>query len=598
MTITEQMLLADQELRKKLIKSFDAAASRKHEAFKAYECLKDKTENYVLDLLLKMFDVETVGEMQHAISNISIFRKVIDKLAKVYANGVKRTMPESEAEKKAREKKLLETQAANALPPPAPVEADNGTSPNPVPGRAPAPGEESPPGTPPAVPEPVEKTKAQIETEALEKLAELLDMNAAMKKANRYYRAFLNTLIYVRPMPVDDRWTLKVEVKPPFSYDVVEDEANPAIPIAVICSDYIPTRQTLYAFGDPARVGRTVGVVRDMPTPAMTNLSAASEEDPREFIWWTRNYHFTTNAKGEITSQGSPVNPIRELPFVNIAGEQDLSFWAEGGKDLVDTGIKINVDITNLKHISVNQGYGQMYMTGKNLPKSVKVGPNHCIQLTQEEGEPAPTVGFLNANPPLDALKNAIEMTTALMLTTNNLSTSGFSTSLQGGAAFASGVALMIDKSESNDDITEQAQIFVKKEPQVWKKIGLWLEVYRTKGLLIEELQSIAVPKKLESVQLKFPPAKPIMSESEHLDVLEKRKKSGFNTEVELIMRDDPSLSETEALEKLEKIKAEKKANAAAFGPPPGEMNGDQGKESDGKPGSNGDQSGNHPGVA
>src|SRR3954463_947712 len=86
--------LLNVEIRKKLIEEFCGTNNtrRKNEAFKAYECLKDKTSNYVMDLLLKQFDTETVVEMQYAISNISVLRKVISKLAKVYANGVKRTM--------------------------------------------------------------------------------------------------------------------------------------------------------------------------------------------------------------------------------------------------------------------------------------------------------------------------------------------------------------------------------------------------------------------------------------------------------------------------------------------------------------------------
>ncbi len=79
LTVSEDRILLDQNFRKGLIEDWAKGPNqvRKDEAFKAYECLKDRTINYVLDLLLRQFDEATVVEMQYAMSNISIFRKVI-----------------------------------------------------------------------------------------------------------------------------------------------------------------------------------------------------------------------------------------------------------------------------------------------------------------------------------------------------------------------------------------------------------------------------------------------------------------------------------------------------------------------------------------
>ncbi len=588
----EQKIATDAEYRKKLIEGWDKDTQRKDEAFKAYECLKDKTVNYVFDLLMKQFDFETVAEMQYAMSNVSILRKVIDKLAKVYANGVKRTMPAPEGSKPA----PLE------LPPPPPM-PDPNADPNAPP----------PPPEPPAPPKPKVLTQAEKDTALVEDAAEFFDMNAVMKKTNRYFRTFLNTLVYVKPMPVEDKFTIALEVKPPFSYDVVENPENKALPLAIVCSDYVPRRKTLYALGDAATAGRTLGVVRDVQPPGVEGLALtpSGQDDTRQFIWWTKGYHFTTNVKGEILPEytDGTDNPVGVLPFVNFAGEQDLGFWAEGGSDLVDAGIKINVMVSNVQHIGVIQGYGQLYMSGKNLPQVVKVGPTHCIKLPQEEGDPEPKIGFLTANPPLTELQALVEMGVALMLSTNNLSTSGFTTSLKGGnkSDLASGVALMIDKSESIEDVNEQSLIFVKKEPEVWVLIQKWLDVYKSQNSLIEELTSMELPEDMSALQLKFPSPKPIISESDELDVLKKRQDMGLNSEVEIMMRDDPSLSEEEAKAKIAIIQAERAANRAKFQYPtdadeslggpqaaaaPGGANGNQSQGGGGFQGKNGNQPG------
>jgi hypothetical protein len=591
------------ETRKALIDEFAGAPNqrRKAEAFKAYECLKDKTINYVYDLLTKQFEPDTVAEMQYAMTNVSILRKVIDKLAKVYANGVKRTMPEKESAKPQPLKKVT-------LPVGAPYEqgAEDQASLN---DKA-----STPPQDPNAVDDALETPAEQVasavspETQQIEDAAKYLDMNKQMKKTNRYFRTFKNCLVYVRPKQNEDQsFEIGIEVLPPHHYDVVESPLNAQEALAVIISDYVPTRKPLYAIGDAALAGRTgyrESHVVDAPiqnTPntgiVQTAQSGGSGEDKKTYIWWTKNFHFTTNSKGEVISGPDISNPVVKLPFVNFAGDQDNCYWAEGGSDLVDASIKINVDITNTKSIGVSQGYGQMYMTGKNLPKSIKVGPTHAVQIEYDKDtDPVPDIGFLSSNPPLGELQKLIEMQVALMLTTNNLSTSGFSLSLQGGKDFASGIALMIDKSESIDDVNEQAEVFIKKEPEVWVVARDWFKIYSGKGLLSDKAKVVKIPEAVAELNLQFPSPKQVVSEKEQIENLKARKDLGLNTEVELIMRDDPSLTEEEATEKLAKIKAEKMANmdnaVSAMMDQGGGDNGDQSQESGGV----GKQDGNNAG--
>lgn len=528
--LTEQDLL-DENIRSELIKGFQSQENecRKAEAFKAYECLKDKTIHYVLELLLKQFDIETVYEMQYAMTNISILRKVIDKLAKVYNNGVKRTLSGNEAA-----------------------------------------------------------------TQDIEEAAKYLDINCAMQKANKYFRTFKNTLVGVLPYPNEDGtlFDFEVKVKPPFHYDAVVNRDRPHDPLAYVFSDYYPARRTLYWLGDAGQAHHgNEGEVRKIKDPGLPK-GAYVDDEKREYVWWCKRYHFTTNGKGVIISDPAAIdNPILMNPWVNLAGDQDDEFWAKGGEDLVDTGIKINTLLTNMEHIGVSQGHGQLYMTGSNLPKSIKVGPNTCVQIEVKEGDPPATIGYLNANPQLAELKSNIEMLMAMMLTTNNLSTSGFSTSLDSGKDFASGIALMIDKSESVEDINEQSKIFIEKEPDIWEIASAWLETYRSLGLLSEEAaqMNLPPPAEMDKLQVQFPSPRLIMTESEQLDVLQKRKDMGLNTMVEILMRDDPSLTTEMAQAKLAQIEEEKAQRMESM---TGGLGGNQGQESNGVSGQDGNGAG------
>ena len=89
MRIKKQEELLDQTVRKQIITEILQPENqwRKHKAYKRYQCYKDNTKRYVVENMLSQFDLQTVIEMRYSISNISIAKKIVDKLARVYSNG-------------------------------------------------------------------------------------------------------------------------------------------------------------------------------------------------------------------------------------------------------------------------------------------------------------------------------------------------------------------------------------------------------------------------------------------------------------------------------------------------------------------------------
>ena len=471
------------DIRRAIIKEIQSEENqqRKDEAFKRFECLKDQTAPYITAELEKQFSAKTVEEMSYAMSNISFVRKVSEKLARVYSNGVTRTIEGSD-----------------------------------------------------------EATKS------LQSVAKVLGVDTTQKKTNRFLKVQRNLLAWVRPYPVDDKWSLKVEPMQPYLYDVVENFYNREKPLVIILSDYKKEQSGVTNKGD-----NKDQKIADTP----------SDEKIEHIVWWSRKYHFTTDQHGQIISQGEDdqgVNPIGELPFINYALDQDGSFWAIGGNDLIDGHIMLNCMMTHINHIAVSQGYGQLVMSGSGLPKEVITGPTKAILLEKEDPQaPNADVKFINANPQLAELLKIFEAYVALLLTTNNLSTTGISANLQSGASVASGIALVIDKAESMEDVQDQAQIFHDNEPHMWRIIAKWLSVYGSKQLLVDELKDFKLPEKF-SLNLKFGAQTPIMTEKEKLENIKLREELGINTMIELIKIDDPSLTDEQADAKLKKILEEK----------------------------------------
>lgn len=505
MRIQKETELLKPEVLKELVKDIEGVANktRKFNSYRRYQCYKDKTHHYVYDMLLRQFDAITVDQMRYSLSNISIVKKVIDKLARVYSNGVERS-----------------------------IKGDD------------------------------------TATETLNKICKALDLDTNLKKTNRYLKLEKNIALFVKPCPVIDgakeQWGVKIEPLLPHLYDAVEDYYDRTRPMAIILSDYEPpyTKLSESDFNRgpvPLTIPNGEGQVANGVDEKLADAAADQKSNDLEkrYILWSKNYHFTFKATGEIIpdqNNTSNVNPLKVFNMINFAIDQDGSYWAEGGEDLVDGAILINSLVTHTTHVGITQGYGQFYMTGEGLPKTIKIGPSNAIIAEYKKDEQAePKMGFLSANPQLDSLRSLIEMYIALYLTTNNLSTSGVATQLSNGGDAASGIALIIDKSESLEDVQDQRQIFLDKEPDILEAINTVLKTYQAN--LIDKLKGLILPDGFkENLMIKFNDQQPIISEKEKLEVMKLRKDLGIDSLISLFMKDDPTLSEKDAEAKLLKI--------------------------------------------
>jgi hypothetical protein len=526
MILSKEEQLLDPAIRKAIIQEINGSENkaRKSEMYKRYQCYKDQTKIYVRNQLLRQFDSNSVNEMEYALSNLGLVRKVIDKLARVYKYGVDRNF------------------------------ADGG------------------------------------EDDSIDTVEKELDVDANMKKTNRFFKLFKNTSLYIRPMPLEDgKLAPKLTPMAPYLYDVIELSGEREKALAYILSDYKPELNEMMGIrpNTDGRVG-SVGTQVRASGDNIDQIIADSQGDEHsgQYVWWTNGLHFVTDEHGNIISENTE-NEIGELPFVNYAEDQDGSFWAIGGDDLTDGGILVNSMITNINHIAITQGYGQLVVTGKDIPKTIKVGPNKAVRLTHEGEDPVPTFEFKSANPPLDQLRALVEMYVALLLTTNNLSTSGVSSNLNGGGSFPSGIAMMLDKAESMEDVEDQRQVFLDNEPHVWRIIGKWLNLLGSRKELPEELSGVSIPEDKE-ISVQFEKPKAIETEKERLEVLKLKKDMGLVSMLDMI-KDEYDLNDEDAEKKLKAILEEKIKRMEMF------TNDNKGQQSNIEPNDSADRLGSQP---
>lgn len=529
MKIQREDQILDIDYRKRVIKDIQGQENqfRKSEDLRRYRIYKDQTRVEVMrSLQRERLQEQTLALMQNRSANISIGRKIVDKLARCYVGGVERKVVDDKGE------------------------------------------------------------VVKEEQDKYDSLTKMIEANQKMKKSDRYRQLYKNAALQLVPErsfreSTDEKkkFSVRLKVRPPFEYDVIEDSVNNEVPRVFILSDFTDDTlrhsraATLPSSGLRSRILDSTGErfsVRDafLGGDNMDQTIADSPADrgagKKEYIWWSDAYHFTTNEKGEILQDLSPedfANPIGRLPFINVAEDQEGNFWAQGGDDLIDGSILVNVMLTDYISIANIQGYGQMVIKGLNLPDNIEGGPHKAIQLKVQDPEDPADVYFANANSPLESLAQMIFQYVAFMLSSNNLSVTTISGDINVNN-FASGISRMIENAEAIMAIEDKQKMFQDAERKLHEILVAWQNYLFDKGELEEKYEKIGKLKEDLNVRVKFMDPKPVITEQEKLNNLKIRKELGLNELFELVMIDNPDLNEDDAKEKVARLVEEKMKKA------------------------------------
>lgn len=512
----KQVIFSDEQIlnesfRRGIIKEIEGDENRQRKAManRRFEIFRDQVKKYVMQRLRAQgFKEDTIAIMLQRAANISICKKIVKKKARAYSNGVDRSIP-----------------------------GDEGG------------------------------------TLAVQELADMLGVSQQFKKGDEYRNLTRNATMFIHPLmeyqeegydgTSRGRYGMCVRTLHPHLYDVIPDAQNREKARCLILSEYpagnpYPLVGAATWDGSP-RTGYNSNIQSGDgvdQTIANSRADSGARPDERQYIWWTGKYHLTTDCEGALIASRSPAdlrNPIQQLPFVNLAMDQDGEFWGEGGEDVIDGSILINVFMTDAAAILNMQGWGQPVLKGENLKGgNYPVGPQVMMELSYKNDQPEPKYEIVSTDPHTDMWLRIMEVYIALLLTTNNLSPRNISGKLD-TSSVASGIAKMIDESESIDDITESQNYFIHREKEFWEIISEWLNAFRSAESLIPELETLPEFDGSE-VNVKFKQGGIVLSEKEKLDIIELRKKLGINTMIELLKMDDPSLTDADAEKKLAAI--------------------------------------------
>lgn len=411
-------LVAEEEIlelrvRKKIIDEITGPenVARKNEALKRYDIYRDNTVKWVIEKLSKEgLKAETLEQMSNRAANVSICRKIVNKLARCYVGGVQRT---SDGE-------------AN-----------------------------------------------QLALDSITKLLELDSKMKKADKYRELFKNAMIQIVPELVGESDEKvpkHKLKMKVMAPWQYDVVENWRDHELPRVVILSDFTERNRGIPTSGTPALSDGRDQAIADNPEDQGAGCKRKFIWWSGKYHFTTDDKGTIINE----LSPDDRLNPIQMLPFVKVSEDQDGEFWAKGGEDLIDGSILVNTLLTDMFSLAYIQGWGQMVVIGDNIPELLTGGPHNAIVIAPNPSSTVqPKVEFVSANPPLDMWMKSVEQYVALILSTNNLSPSNLSAKLD-ASTFPSGVSMLIEQSEATGNVEDKQKVFQDVEQSSGEIIEAW----------------------------------------------------------------------------------------------------------------------------
>lgn len=406
--------------------------ARKNESVKRFDIYKKRQAQYIKEQLIREYSQRTVSDMR-VISSINLGPRIIDKMASLYSDEPKRMFTRSSGQQ-----------------------------------------------------------LSENETRQINELYKAMGIDEIMKKSNRYFK--LQQQAAIQLIPRDGKVSARVLM--PHHYDVIPDDGNPEHAMGYVVSVY--DRSLLYNQQSALSGGGENSNYINPQVSDGINQMIADQDDPlgragMRFIWWTAEWNFVTDGWGNLiggsgdrmevrTVQDLSLieNPIKMLPFIDIACGKDFEFWVRQGNDTIDFTLDFSVLLSDTAEINKRQGYSQAIVYSEEAPKDMVVGPNRVLHIKQNpDKELQPRFEWSNPQPDMQAALSLLETYLSLFLTSQGLdpkTVTGKGETLKFNSGFERLLA-MIDMFEASKD---DMSLYRRVEQETLKITAAWSNLFQT----------------------------------------------------------------------------------------------------------------------
>lgn len=367
-------------------------------------------------------------------------------------------------------------------------------------------------------------------------------------KSNSYYKLQHQNLLQV----ILKDGKLEMRVLLPHHYDVVPSATDPEKAEVYIISAFDRNDYSQFSSEKATSNNYVTGTYFDN-----ANASIADREDYKgsleRYVVWSNEYNFIMDGDGNILSEDVS-NAIGILPFVDVSGDKDFEYFVRRGSTDVDFTIQYNAAISDLANTVRMQNYSQAVVSGPAdmLPTEINVGPTTVIRLPVDANNPVPTqFQFVSPSPDIGGSIAFIELLMANYLSSKGIESSVI-TAKEGSKTYASGIERMLAMIDKLEASKFDYALYEHVEQRLFEIIKVWLAYYSNSDLL-DPKYNVSASIDDATMSVSFTAPKAIQTESERVDVIEKKLGLGLMDDVTAIM-ELYSVSEEQAVERLDKI--------------------------------------------
>ena len=278
---------------------------------------------------------------------------------------------------------------------------------------------------------------------------------------------------------------------------------------------------------------------------------------------WTDTQHVMVNL--ERTKQGvrfirqeidGNEERVNELGVIPAMFDQDGSEMERPALNpLSEQTITLNYIMSIIITGMAAQSFGQLVVSHpdhQTIPDTLQQGLFTFIKLPQVgEGAAPTTADYISPSPDLGSMMETYKLYALSILDEHGVKGGD---AIKGGAQeFSSGIDRLLSQMDTTEVIEMNQQSYAEKEQELFELFKAFYGLTGKASFTTEEI----------NVQYKKP--RPMQSDMELLDIIQKKLDAGLIEEWEKFIILDPNMSPEQARKKLEDINAEKEAKVGKF---------------------------------
>ena len=414
---------------------------------------------------------------------------------------------------------------------------------------------------------------SEAEYEQLQNLYKFAKADQKLRLANEYFKLNNDQIVF---QIIPRSGVIQMIPLLPHNFDAFPDEKDPSKAFCYVLNVF-DKYDEMNDLNSPAYKSKLRGTSTSVE-PDGINQPHADDEDYKalvdRFIFWTEDYHFITNGKGQIIddSEGDEIdvsNPIGTLPFVDISAEKDNEFFRRYGSADTDFAVEFGAALSDLVNTVKLQSYAQAVMVSEEQPAYITTGPMSLLWLKQssDPNKKDPSFSFESPGPDLTGGLSVLEAMLRIYLTARGLPSDEVSGQVSNQTA-TSGIERLLNMIDKFEASREDISYFENAEHMIFKILMKWSNVLQDaerngENVLIEELNIANISDQIE-LQIQFQKPEMIQTKQDIEESIIRRLDKGLMSELEAFM-ELYDIDEDMAKERIENIEKEKQARVNSF---------------------------------